>query len=260
MSRGGKQFLYGLFYLLVAGFVLFLILAPGLKPVPSCSDNIQNEGETGIDCGGPCIPCYLKGAKSLEVSGTPYVFRIPSLGKALAVVLLVNPNQDIGMHSFSYSVDFVDAGGNVIGTVEGFENIFPAESKYLLAVFDGSPSDVEKIAAADFKVTGAASWSRSSDFLVPVLSITKGPAVSSSTGQVVVSGTVENESVFAVPGVKVIAFLNDKNGNPVFAGGTLVSDLSSFGSSDFSVFLPSGVFSGVDVGSLTPQVFLYAEE
>ncbi len=25
--------------------------------VPSCSDGIQNQGETGLDCGGPCRPC-----------------------------------------------------------------------------------------------------------------------------------------------------------------------------------------------------------
>ena len=26
-------------------------------PPPTCSDGIQNQGETGIDCGGPCPPC-----------------------------------------------------------------------------------------------------------------------------------------------------------------------------------------------------------
>ncbi len=26
-------------------------------PAPTCSDGIQNQGETGIDCGGPCPPC-----------------------------------------------------------------------------------------------------------------------------------------------------------------------------------------------------------
>ncbi len=25
---------------------------------PSCSDGIQNQGETGVDCGGPCTPCF----------------------------------------------------------------------------------------------------------------------------------------------------------------------------------------------------------
>ncbi len=28
-------------------------------PLPTCSDGIQNQGETGIDCGGPCPPCSL---------------------------------------------------------------------------------------------------------------------------------------------------------------------------------------------------------
>ncbi len=28
-------------------------------PVPTCSDGIQNQGETGIDCGGPCPACGL---------------------------------------------------------------------------------------------------------------------------------------------------------------------------------------------------------
>lgn len=27
------------------------------KPRASCEDNIQNQGENGVDCGGPCNPC-----------------------------------------------------------------------------------------------------------------------------------------------------------------------------------------------------------
>ncbi len=26
---------------------------------PTCNDGIQNQGETGIDCGGPCVPCQI---------------------------------------------------------------------------------------------------------------------------------------------------------------------------------------------------------
>lgn len=29
----------------------------GTGPSPTCSDGIQNQGETGVDCGGPCAPC-----------------------------------------------------------------------------------------------------------------------------------------------------------------------------------------------------------
>jgi|GEM_PF-2989784 len=27
------------------------------QPCPSCDDGVQNQGETGVDCGGPCPPC-----------------------------------------------------------------------------------------------------------------------------------------------------------------------------------------------------------
>lgn len=29
----------------------------GSSSTPTCSDGVQNQGETGIDCGGPCTPC-----------------------------------------------------------------------------------------------------------------------------------------------------------------------------------------------------------
>ena len=35
---------------------------PRKRGVPiTCSDNIQNHGEDGIDCGGPCGPCFTIG-------------------------------------------------------------------------------------------------------------------------------------------------------------------------------------------------------
>ncbi|MBK8414265.1 MAG: hypothetical protein IPL22_06950 [Bacteroidetes bacterium] len=33
-------------------------------PTATCSDGIQNQGETGIDCGGPCAPCPTVGDTS----------------------------------------------------------------------------------------------------------------------------------------------------------------------------------------------------
>ncbi|HRH68009.1 MAG TPA: T9SS type A sorting domain-containing protein [Flavobacteriales bacterium] len=34
---------------------------PNSGPAPTCTDGIQNQGETGIDCGGPCAPCPCAG-------------------------------------------------------------------------------------------------------------------------------------------------------------------------------------------------------
>ncbi len=44
--------------------ITFLLFACSKKdddsntPVATCSDGIQNQGETGVDCGGPCAPCH----------------------------------------------------------------------------------------------------------------------------------------------------------------------------------------------------------
>ncbi len=38
----------------------------------SCNDGIQNQGETGVDCGGPCAPCNTG---SCEINLTPSMFR-----------------------------------------------------------------------------------------------------------------------------------------------------------------------------------------
>ena len=40
-------------------FVDNIVVTGGAQAAPTCSDGIQNQGETGIDCGGPCAPCIL---------------------------------------------------------------------------------------------------------------------------------------------------------------------------------------------------------
>jgi len=35
----------------------YTVVVGGGGGVPTCSDGIQNQGETGVDCGGPCIAC-----------------------------------------------------------------------------------------------------------------------------------------------------------------------------------------------------------
>jgi len=58
--------------------------------VPTCSDGIQNHGETGIDCGGPCPPCAIPAIEiPLPVAAPPYyiAFSLAMLAVALWIVL-----------------------------------------------------------------------------------------------------------------------------------------------------------------------------
>jgi len=54
-----KQFIYGAFF--TAFWLALLYGAWLLIYKPSCADHIKNQGEAGIDCGGPCAPCGVRG-------------------------------------------------------------------------------------------------------------------------------------------------------------------------------------------------------
>jgi hypothetical protein len=41
----------------------------GVPVCPTCSDGIQNQGETGIDCGGPCAPCVANCSDGIQNQG-----------------------------------------------------------------------------------------------------------------------------------------------------------------------------------------------
>ena len=68
MHRKFKQFIYLLFYVLCWSAVIAGIYFLFLKPAPSCFDNKQNQGEEGIDCGGPCSKvCIPQAIKTITV-------------------------------------------------------------------------------------------------------------------------------------------------------------------------------------------------
>ena len=85
---------------------------------PTCSDGIQNQGETGIDCGGPCNVCgggttavgdiRLNGAVSVgkpPIFNGPSTFKIPlkNFGTATETI-----NLETGFYSPSYATGVAD--------------------------------------------------------------------------------------------------------------------------------------------------------
>ncbi|WP_437573808.1 PKD domain-containing protein [Sorangium sp. So ce887] len=64
---------------------------------PTCDDGIQNQGETGVDCGGPCAPCtgttvefskeFTQGQPSSEQCGAWDAFRASLTGEYSAVTI-----------------------------------------------------------------------------------------------------------------------------------------------------------------------------
>lgn len=135
-----KQLLIGSIFFAVifaiGGGIWWLSLAE-----PSCSDGIQNRGEEGVDCGGPCELCLELGEiQILEEAVIPIGERNYAL-----LTKIRNPNFEYGLKGFDYQVKlFKDT--EEIGTKEGSSYLLPKETKYLTSIFSNEeiiPTRVE---------------------------------------------------------------------------------------------------------------------
>ncbi len=123
-----KQLIYGfIFLILLAIFITGLIFI--FKPKPTCFDNKQNQGETGIDCGGPCLPCELVNLNLIIEKPKLIIYSDNTLD---IVAKIKNPSEKYGLKKFSYK--FIIRGDGVFAEIPGESFIFPLETKYLLVV------------------------------------------------------------------------------------------------------------------------------
>src|SRR3989338_2324993 len=73
--RTFKQIVYGLFYLVILGAILYAAYLTWLKPAPSCFNGFKDAGEEGIDCGGIFArACMSSGLSEMEVVVIPKIF------------------------------------------------------------------------------------------------------------------------------------------------------------------------------------------
>lgn len=168
MSRGAKQFAYGAGFLLFFSAIIIGVYMLLLKPAPTCFDKIQNQQETGIDCGGGCIPCGQKYAKDIEVDSIAKF----SAGatKTVVVVYIKNPNDDYGVRDVLYTMEVKGTGGSVIQTISDHTFVYDRKAKsgrYLLVTVNAAIEDI-----ADIAVTfSGADVVLQSDFVEPGVNV-----------------------------------------------------------------------------------------
>src|ERR1051325_1546720 len=104
MTRSLKKLLYGLLYIGLFLFIGFTFYSSTTAPAPSCTNGIRDQGEEGIDCGGPCaISCAILKLNPIRVIDGPYVFSAG--GKTVLLAEAYNPNSDYGASVANYEFD-----------------------------------------------------------------------------------------------------------------------------------------------------------
>lgn len=233
--RIGKQLLYGLFYLALWGILGFLIYMLFLKPAPSCFDNIQNQSEEGVDCGGPCqTECLPQFIEPLSARGGVSIFPVDSR-HVDALVEIVNLNTSEAARSFNYAFTFYGASGASTTPISGKSYVYAGEIKYL-AVSNVSVSEIP--AYADLTLSDP-SWVAAGGFHKPKLAIQNYTTIVAPSGNLEVDGRIINQDAIPFDAINIVAIFYSSSGGPAAVSNTLITNLNLNESKAFTISHPN---------------------
>jgi hypothetical protein len=248
MSRRVKQVLYGIFYLAVLAAIITVIYFLLPKQAPSCFDGIQNEGEQGIDCGGPCAKlCIPSTIQLISLLGTAHVFS-PIAGHATFLAQIENANSGFAASSFDYTVTFYGPDeSSTVAVVNGTSFAYADETKYLVL-----PNEVVSAAPsrADIVISNV-QWVPAPQMgLVPQFAFTNVMSVAGTNGYATVSGNITDRDISSFQNIVVVAIFKDAAGAPIGASQTELDSLAPSAMENFSIsypLLPNENISGTEL-------------
>lgn len=236
MSRRVKQIVYGIFYLVVLGIIVTGIYFLFLKPRPSCFDGIQNEGEQGVDCGGPCAKVCLPSTIQ-PISALSAVRVFPLAGGSVTVLAqLENANPDYAALSFNYVVTLYGADGSTaVATFDGTSYAYADETKYLILPNEPISATTSR---ADIAVSNIQWMPASQMGSAPKFAFTNIENIAGANGLVSVSGNITDRDVSSFSNIIIVAVFKDAAGTPVGASQTELDALAPGETQNFSISYP----------------------
>jgi hypothetical protein len=186
----------------------------------TCSDGIQNQAETGIDCGGPCSRICPADSKQPIVYYTR-IFKV-SDGKYNVFALVENTNQGVfspqAEYSFKlYSSDNVLLAQKVGTTVIPPGRVFPI-FEYDLDTGTRIPQSVS------FALSDNINWQRG---VFPEANLSVNNKGFSATGTApVLEADIINNEVHKVANIKAIGIVYDANENVIAASQTNIDSIA----------------------------------
>jgi hypothetical protein len=234
--RTVKQILYGAGYLAVLFLIVFSAYLIWFKPAPTCFDNKQNQNETGVDCGGPCLPCEIRTLTPLEASSMKY---FPSDSQIIFVVEIKNSNLNWAADSFSYTFEIYGENGAKIKSFTENSFIYAGEIKYIIEPVEINSADVK-----DVKISFSnLDWKTKDEFTKPEVQTReiKTEKAESGVSELIVSGFINNSNAFSLSKARIIAFLSDKTGTQIGASKTELENIAAFTERPFKINFPKNI-------------------
>lgn len=209
--RFKKQIIIISIVVLIIIAIAFAIYFFYFREAPTCSDNIQNQKEEGIDCGGPCQTCEIKNLKNIEIL---WMKALPTQSQNYDLLArVVNKNQNHGSQLVKYEFQIFDLNDKLIGSRAGQTFILPRQEKYITELKVPASESVGKVRLNISQVE----WEKIKDYEPPELEILEKkyevkkeyPIFAEATG------VVHNSSRKAYEKIRVYTVLFSSDGNPL---------------------------------------------
>ena len=233
-KRLRKQIIYGTIIFLIFVLFSFLIYLKIRGPViASCFDGKKNQGEEGIDCGGPCPPCEVKTLQPLKIYPTQFLTYENSID---IIGLIENPNPNLALKKLRYYFEIYDVDDILRATTTIKETkLEPETKKYLLEINYLKPEFV--IGSIKLKIFEplAEDWIKKEKTKIPVSYYNE--KIVQEDNKWKIKLTLFNQS-YLTQNLEVIGLVYNQNNSLVGIGKTFIS-LSSQEVKEIYVSLPN---------------------
>jgi len=228
--RALKQILYFLFYLAILGLIVFLIYQWFIKPTPNCFDNRKNQGETDIDCGGPCQPCEIQSLKPLESQKIRF---FQNQNQTIITAEILNLNDNFGADNFTYTIDFYNKNEEKVYSISKNSFIYPQEVKTIFEITDKvNYNDIFKIQINFSNLH----WTSKDNFKKPEIEITEKNL--NLEKPIKIQGSLINKGNSDATLVRLIGIIYDKYNLPLAASKTEIGKLDAKKQKTFEINFP----------------------
>lgn len=210
--------------------LLFIIVLVGLPvyylfihKTPDCYDNILNQDEVGVDCGGLCDKVCPLDAQPPIIHWQRFFKVLP--GFYTVVVNVENPNIKVFAGNIPYRIRLVDKDGAVIAERTGKTFLYPNR---VFPIFEAGLHTGERVPArVDFQFMQEINWQKKA-YELPNLVVIDQVLTGTSTPRI--DATVQSEADYKISDiVDVIAIIYDGENNAISASYTNIDSIGARG-------------------------------
>lgn len=224
---------------IILAFATVLLIST-IYQAPSCVDRLQNQDETGVDCGGACA--YLCTEQMLP----PTVLFTKAIsngaGRIDVIASIENRNATAAAKGVPYRVQLFGADGIMVREVTGTVDLPPATTVPVFIA--GLASDKQTLANTFLEIEPSAPRWFTLDpdpRIVPVVSNT---ALVGTSATPRVQATLGNPTATILSNVRVVVLVRNVQGNVIGISSTVIPTIAAQGQAT-ATFTWNGAFSGV---------------